>query len=86
MKDRTIVLPEPIKISHKRNLADFTKPELDRIYALANFTEDESEYFKLRSKGKSNVHIFMSMCISESKLHDIRRKVESKIDRVMLSI
>ena len=82
MKDRIIKLPSPIECANKRNLADYTKPELDFIISRANFTEDELQYFNLRSKGKSNISITMSMCISDSKLHDIRRRVESKIKRV----
>lgn len=83
MKDRIIELPKPIKYSSKRNLSDYTKPELDYILKRANFTEDELDYFNLRSKGKSNVAITIAMMISDSKLHEIRRKVESKINRIL---
>ena len=86
MKDRIITLPKPIKTIKRKNLSDYTKPEIDRFQRLCNFTEDENQYFTLRSKGKSNVSITLSMCISESKLHEIRRKVESKIDRVLMTV
>ena len=82
MKDRKIKLPPPIKESVSKKLSDYTTPELDRIRRLANFTELEEEYFTLRSKGKSNVATFVTMNISESKMHSIRRSVESKIKRV----
>lgn len=64
-------------------LYDFTKPELDMLLALCNFTEDEEEYFNLRSKGKSNVQIAMQMNVSESKVSVLARKVKSKIKRVL---
>jgi hypothetical protein len=83
MSAKHIILPTPIQFLIKRNLADYTKPELDYILERANFTEDELEYFNLRSKGKSNVAITIAMMISDSKLHEIRRKVESKINRIL---
>lgn len=82
MKDRILHTPYCLNYPKRRNLADYTKPELDRLRELCNFTEEETDYFNLRSKGKSNVFIYMTMMISESKLHEIRRKVESKINRV----
>ena len=82
MKFRKVYTPSCLDYPKRRNLADYTKPELDRFLALCNFTEDEAEYFNLRSKGKSNVAITLSMCISDSKLHEIRRRVEDKINRV----
>ena len=82
MRDREIELPRPLDFHYHKNLADYTKPELDRFRELCNFTEDETDYFDLRSKGKSNIAIYMEMCISESKLHSIRRNVERKIKMV----
>ena len=82
MSVKQVTLPTALAFSRKRNFSDYTKPEIDRIMELANFSDDESDFFTLRSKGKSNVAIAMSMCISDSKLHEIRRKVESKIQRI----
>lgn len=82
MKDYTITLPYAVKTSKSKKLSDYTIPELDRIRGLANFTEDELEYFNLRSKDKSNIYIAMSMNISDSKLYDIIRSVKSKIERI----
>jgi len=62
---------------------DFTKPELDRFRELCNFTEDEMQYFNLRSQNKSNVQIALSMSVSESKVSKLARKVKSKIMRVI---
>jgi len=64
-------------------LWDFTKPELDRFRELCNFTEDELEYFNLRSKGKSNIIIAITLHVSESKVSVLARKVKSKMIRVM---
>ena len=82
MRDRVIELPKPLDFRYHKNLADYTKPELDRFRELCNFTDEETDYFDLRSRGKSNVAIYMAMCVSESKMHSIRRSVESKIKRV----
>lgn len=82
MRNRRIDLPKPIDFRYHKNLADYTKPELDRFRELCNFTDEEIEYFDLRSRGKSNIVIYMEMCISESKLHSIRRNVERKIKKV----
>ena len=62
---------------------DFTKPELDMFRELCNFTPDEREYFELRSKGKSNVEIALTMNISESKVSKLARKVKSKMMRIL---
>ena len=62
---------------------DFTKPELDMLIELCNFTPDELEYFNLRSKGKSNIEISLAMNISESKVSKLARKVKSKILRIL---
>lgn len=83
MNYRTIELPVAIKTIKSKKLSDYTKPELERFRDLCNFDKEEEEYFNLRSKGKSNVSIYTSMCISESKLHEIRRKVESKINKIL---
>lgn len=66
-----------------KNLYDFTKPELDKFRELCNFTDDEMEYFNLKSKGKSNVEISLKMSVSESKVSKLARKVKSKIVRVI---
>ena len=62
---------------------DFTKPELDKIFALANFTSDEADYFWLRSKGKSIIQICFEMSISESKANTLSNKVNKKIIKVL---
>lgn len=62
---------------------DFTKPELDYFREQCNFTQDELEYFNLRSSGMSNVQISLTMNVSESKVSKLAKKVKSKILRVL---
>ena len=64
-------------------ICDFTKPELDMLIALCNFTDEELEYFNLRAKNKSNIQIALEMHISESKVSVLARKVKNKIKRVI---
>lgn len=62
---------------------DFTKPELDYFREQCNFTQDELEYFNLRSSGMSNVQISLTMNVSESKVSKLAKKVKSKLLRVL---
>lgn len=64
-------------------IRDFTVPELDKFRALCNFTDDELQYFNLRSKDKSNVQIAMEMKVSEPQVSKLARRVKSKIKRVL---
>ena len=64
-------------------LRDFTVPELNRFRELCNFTEDEMQYFNLRSKDKSNVQIAFEMNVSESQVSKLAKRVKSKIKRVI---
>lgn len=64
-------------------IRDFTKPELDRFRELCNFTDDESAYFELRARDKSNVEIALTMNISESQVSKLAKRVKSKIIRVI---
>jgi DNA-binding NarL/FixJ family response regulator len=85
--DRVITLPKPILNSEmkiKSKLSDYIKPELDRFRELCNFTDDELEYFNLRSKGVSNVAISLEMNICEAKVSLLARSVKDKIKRVSL--
>lgn len=64
-------------------VCDFTKPELDFIESLANFTPCELEYFRLRSRGKSNVEISLTMHISERTASNLAKAVNRKIIKVL---
>lgn len=62
---------------------DFTEPELEFFRNQCNFTPEEKEYFELRSKDRKNYQIAMDMCVSESKVYSLARKVKSKMKRVV---
>lgn len=62
---------------------DFTEPELEFFRLQCNFTPEEREYFELRSKDRKNYQIAMDMCVSESKVYSLARKVKSKMKRVV---
>lgn len=62
---------------------DFTEPELEFFRNQCNFTPEEREYFELRSKDRKNYQIAMDMCVSESKVYSLARKVKSKMKRVI---
>ena len=62
---------------------DFTVPELNKCKELCNFSDDELQYFELRTKHKSNTYISMHMHVSESQVSKLARKVKSKIIRVL---
>lgn len=64
-------------------IRDFTVPELDRFRELCNFTDDELQYFNLRAKDRTNVHIALAMNISESQVSKLAKRVKSKIKRVL---
>lgn len=64
-------------------LCSFTKPEIDRFLELCNFTDDEEQYFKLKTRDKSNVYIAQAMNISESQVSKLARRVKDKIKRVI---
>ena len=61
-------------------LCSFTKPEIDRFLELCNFTDDEEQYFKLKTRDKSNAQ---AMNISESQVSKLARRVKDKIKRVI---
>ena len=64
-------------------LYDFTVPELNKFRELCNFTDDELEYFELRSRKKSNVQIALTMHVSEAQVSKLARKVKNKIIRII---
>lgn len=62
---------------------DFTVPELNKFRELCNFTDDELEYFELRSRKKSNVQIALTTHVSEAQVSKLARKVKDKIIRII---
>ena len=71
-----------IFVCKRLKISDFTKPELDHIESLANFTPEQLTFFKLRAKGKSIIEISLSMSVSESKANNLSACVTRKIYRV----
>ena len=64
-------------------IRDFTVPELNRFRELCNFTADELDYFNLRAKDYSNIHIAMAMHISEAQVSKLAKRVKDKMKRVI---
>ena len=64
-------------------IRDFTVPELDRFRALCNFTPDESMYFELKVKDKTNIQIAIEMNVSEPQVSKLAKRVKSKMLRVI---
>lgn len=64
-------------------ISDFVEWELQMFRDKCNFTEDEMQYFNLHAKGKSNVQISLEMCVSESKVSTLARKVKRKMIKVL---
>lgn len=65
------------------NIRDFTKPEIEYFIDMCNFTDEEYQYFMLKSKDKSIVQISMEMHISESKVSKLAKRVKTKILKVI---
>ena len=63
-------------------LSDYTVPELNKYRELCNFSEEEMEYFNLKSKRKSNVQISIAMNVSEPKVSLLAIKVKEKIRKI----
>ena len=64
-------------------LYEFTKPELDKFRELCNFTDEELDYFNLRSRKASNIEISLALNMSTSKVSLLARSVKSKMKRVL---
>lgn len=64
-------------------IPDFTKPEIDKIKELANFTERESRVFDLRNEEYTHEQIAELMNISIATEYRINRSMIRKILRVI---
>lgn len=63
-------------------LSSLTKPELELIVKIANFTDDEQKIFELLAKDKSITQIATSLCVCERTINRRIRNIESKISKV----
>ena len=62
---------------------DFTLPECNYLREVCNFTDYELAIFNLRAKDKSIVQISMELCMSESTVKRISKRVKAKIYKVL---
>lgn len=63
-------------------IRDYTKSELENCVQKCNFTDNELQYFMLKSKDKSIVQISYEMNISERQVSVLAKRVKSKISRM----
>lgn len=63
-------------------ISKLTTPELDHYRTLANFTDDEMDYFNMKARDNSNVKIAMDLGFSESKVSDLAKRVKLKMTKV----
>ena len=63
-------------------LSSLTKPELELIIKIANFTDDEQKIFELLAKDKSITQIATSLCVCERTINRRIKNIESKISKV----
>lgn len=63
-------------------IRDYTKSELENCVQKCNFTDNELQYFLLKSKDKSIVQISYEMNISERQVSVLAKRVKSKISRM----
>lgn len=63
-------------------ISNYTVPELDTFKNLCNFSDEELEYFNLKSRDETNSHIALLLSVSEPKVSKLARNVKDKIRRV----
>ena len=63
-------------------LSSLTKPELELIIKIANFTDDEQKIFELLAKDRSITQMATSLCVSERTINRRIKNIESKILKV----
>lgn len=63
-------------------ISKLTAPELDHYRTLANFTDDEMDYFNMKARDDSNVKIAIDLGFSESKVSDLASRVKAKMATV----
>ena len=64
-------------------IPDFTKPEIDKIKELANFTERELNVFDLRNEEYTHEQIAEFMNISIATEYRINRSMVRKIVKIL---
>ena len=64
-------------------ISSFTQAELDLLREECNFTDIESHCFEAKARDKTDVQLAIEMCVSESTIAVIMRRVRSKITAVL---
>ena len=64
-------------------ISQFTKHEIDEILADANFTDLERDCFLLKSKGKTNIELSMTLNICDSTVSSTMKSVRAKVTSVL---
>ena len=62
-----------------RELSLLTKPEVDRIFENANFTDDEGKIFKMLSAGMTITQISGKKCMCERTINRKMLRIKDKI-------
>lgn len=70
-------------MAQRMKICDFVKKELIYFEENCNFTEPELTYFRLRSKGKSNIEIAFAMNVSDRTVSNLSKAVNKKIIKVL---
>lgn len=64
-------------------ISSFTQSEIDYIVSRANFTETEEKCFMLKTKGKTNIELSMTLNICDSTVSTTMKSVRAKITSVL---
>lgn len=64
-------------------ICNFVEWELQKFRDECNFTDRELEYFNLKAKDKTNVQISIAMCLSESSVEKLGKKVRKKMLKIL---
>ena len=67
---------------HMQIKSGLVQPEVDRLRALCNFSDEEDAVFTLRVRGKTVVEIHMGLNMSEATVKRRLRAINQKIDKV----
>lgn len=64
-------------------IPDFTKPEIDYLLEMCNFSDDEERVFLMRSKNKTLEEVAEELNVCYKTAYRINKRVKTKIIRVL---
>lgn len=64
-------------------MIELIESEISYLREHCNFTEDELKVFNARTKGETLVAISISMCMSESYVSKVHKRVKEKVRRAL---